>query len=311
MPRCRRDRRRSNGQVYFITARVIKGLPFAPRASILYIIKGLLARAQQLYPIKICAIVVMGNHIHLILTGHAIQVSRFMNYLQGEVAKSIKKLIPGYYEGVVWSGRFKEQILATPADVISKMSYIYLNPVKAQLVNLASAYPGISSFRELKSGRVTLACKWTSSKYLKALPELYKSSSDYKYIKENIIEHGKYCELEIDPFAWISSFPQQLNKKAILQELCELVKQGEENFRVRKLNPKRLRYQRLRQEHTPKTKSPTPFIICSDKELRIALIQSYRDFCNICREAWRDLRKGIRSCWPKGAFRPSMSWAPI
>lgn len=64
-----------------------------------------------------------------------------------------------------------------------------------------------------------------------------------------------------------------------------------------------------RPEYRSKTKSKTPFVICSDVELRVQFIQMYRDFCQKCREAWNLWSKGLitRAEFPKGAYLPGVS----
>ena len=311
MCRNRRDRRRATGQVYFTTARVIKGLPFVCRLSIEKVLTGILARAQTLYPVEICAFVFMGNHYHLIITGHSKHISPFMNYIQGNIAQSVQRLIPNYYEKSVWDGRFKEQVLVTAEDVIAKMEYIYLNPVRARLTRKAKEYPGVHSYNHLRNDKESFLVKWIPVSKLCGLPERYRKKEDFEITKK-LLKKGSYAELKIKPFAWFSSFHDELDKESIRERLLNYVAQEENNYKtVAVVGVEALRNQSLRKPHKPKSKTPTPYIICHDKELRLSEIDSYRSFCALCKKAWLLIKKGIKAAWPKGAYMPAFyrGWA--
>lgn len=293
-----------------MTARVRKGLPFVCRLSVEKVIMGILARAQGLYPVKLCAFVFMGNHYHLIITGHSKHISPFMNYIQGNLALSVQRFIPDYYDGFVWEDRFKEQVLVTSEDVIAKMAYIYLNPVRARLTKKASEYPGVSSYNHLLNDNQNLLVKWIPVSHLCSLPERYKKKEDFQITKQ-LLKDTSYEELRIEPFAWFSCFKEQLNKESVKKKLFNYVSQEENNYKTPVLGVQALKNQNLRKAHKPKNKTPTPYIICYDKELRISEIDSYRDFCAICKKAWELIKKGIKAVWPKGAYLPSFyrGWA--
>ena len=308
MCRNRRDRRKN--QVYFMTSRVRKGLPFVCRLSVEKALMGILARAQGLFPVKLCAYVFMGNHYHLILTGHSKHISPFMNYIQGNIAQCIQRLIPDFYQGFVWEGRFKEQVLVTAEDVIAKMAYIYLNPVRARLTHKASDYPGISSYNHLVNDKESFLCKWIPVSCLKRLPDNYKKKEDLEITRELLKDKG-YEQLKLEPFAWFKCFSDELNQDSVKKRLLDYVSQEENNYKTPVLGAQALRNQNLRKAHKPKDKTPTPYIICHDKELRLSEIDSYRLFCSLCKKAWLSIKQGIKHLWPKGAFFPSFyrGWA--
>ncbi len=228
-----------------MTARVRKGLPFVCRITVEKIIIGIIARGQSLYPVKICAYVFMGNHYHMILTGQSCHISPFMNYIQGNIAQSLQRFIPDYYEGFVWESRFKEQILITPEDVINKMAYIYLNPVRARLVEKASEYPGISSYHHFINNKESFLTKWIPVSAIRALPEHYKKKQDYQILK-SLLKDCSYEELTIVPFAWFQSFKNKLSKEDIKKKLIAHVAQEELKYKTRGLGVNALRHQRLR-----------------------------------------------------------------
>lgn len=308
MCRNRRDRRKSRGQVMFITARVRKGLPFVARCSIEKIITGILARAQGLYPVKICAFVFMGNHYHLIITGQSCHLSPFMNYIQGCIAKSMQRLIPNFYDGWFWEGRYKEQVLCTVEDVVDKMAYIYLNPVRARLVDKVIQYPGLNSYKYLSRNKYSTLAKWIPIRKLKELPVQHRRKEDLDITRDLLKSADKFEELTIEPFAWFSGFREKLSAEAVMKRLLDYVDQEEQKPASKALGAAKLIEQPTRKAFTPKANSPTPYIICCDKELRISEILSYKNFCRLCKEAWQLVKKGLHCVWPKGAYLPSMQW---
>ena len=312
MSRNRRDRRKSRGQVFFITGRVRKGLPFVARESVKRVLLGILSRAQGFYPVQICAFVFMGNHYHIIITGQSVHISPFMNYVQGEIAKAMQKLIPGVYKGWFWEGRFKEQILVTAEDVIEKMGYIYLNPVRARLVNRVQEYPVLNSYSYLRRGKLSFLSKWIPSSQLSGLPERYNRKEDLK-LTASFLKLSPSTELlTIDPFAWFPSLNEELNKEQVTERLLQWVAQEEDKLMSNPvLGVASLIAQTLRKEFTPGAKDYTPYLICCDSALRKLEILSYREFCQACREAWELLKRGLSYIWPNGAYRPSMRWRPL
>ena len=92
--RNRRDRRNPDTAVVHITHRVVEGLPFVARLFMNLLILGIVARAQYLYPVRLSHFLFMANHPHLLISGTLNQVSSFMNYLDGELAKILKRLCP-------------------------------------------------------------------------------------------------------------------------------------------------------------------------------------------------------------------------
>lgn len=167
--RNRRDRRDGNKIVVHITNRTVVGLPFVCRLFPIFILKGILAKGQFLYPVQVCHFLWMRNHFHIILAGRGKYISSFMNYIQGEMAKHVKRLCPGMFQSSVWAGRFKEQRLCTAESVINMIIYLYANPSRAGLVINISEWPGLSSWRMYREGSLVFKAPWMPSRKLAKL----------------------------------------------------------------------------------------------------------------------------------------------
>ena len=116
----------------------------------------ILRKYKKKFGFKLYAYCLMPNHIHMVG--------------QIEVAKNLSKFMQGItlvytiyfnqkYTGVghLWQGRFKNKVIAKDQYLVDCISYVELNPVRAQLVNAAYEYPW-SSYKErvLDNGRKIL-----------------------------------------------------------------------------------------------------------------------------------------------------------
>lgn len=317
--RNRRDRRNPKTAVFHITNRTLSGLPFVCQLFMIMIIKGILARAQTLYPVFVCHFLWMGNHYHLILSCQVEFVSKFIGYMQSELARSIKQLFPSMYARDVWVGRFKEQRLATAEDVLNKIAYIYANPAKANLVHNILDYPGFSSWGMYTSGTKSFRARWTPSRLLGDVYKKIRQCSEVQLLKEliEISKDGEESEFVLRPDHWKSCFDESKDwgSEQILKEITTRVTSLEQeateirgNKRV--VGARALKRQGPCPEFRSKLKSRTPYIICHDKELRKELIESYKSFCDQCRSAWLDWKIGrAKADFPRGAYRPGMTLA--
>ena len=167
--RNRRDRRNGNKLVVHITNRTVCGLPFTCNVLMKMLIAGAMAKAQSLYPAIICHFLWMGSHYHMILASRAGDISPFVGYFQGEIAKCLKRLAPNFFQGDVWVDRFREQKLCTSEDVIEKIVYLYANPARANLVDSIKDYPGLSSYNTFTKELGGTLERWVSPRLITAL----------------------------------------------------------------------------------------------------------------------------------------------
>ena len=278
-------------------------------------IKGILAKAQNMYPVTICIFLFMGNHYHMIMAGDANRVSLFVAYVDAEIARRMMRLFPGCWGPKFWAGRFKEQLLATPQDVINKIAYICCNPMRANLVSKLSKYPGASSIGSLTAldHKTAELCSFTLPRYYKPLKTNRLSrSADLALAKELQKVSSGHFSLETDLFAWTKCFKEQVNKESALQYINATIAIAEKEAAVRGvIGAEALMLQPFDREHTPQSKGETPYVECSDKELRKILIKGYQQFRGLCVEAWRLTKLGLQAEWPRGAFIPSRLWGPL
>jgi REP element-mobilizing transposase RayT len=276
------------------------------------ILLGIMGKAQAKFPVLINHFTWMGNHYHFILSGNSKYISPFMNMVDGETAKALKRLYPGLFQSKVWQGRFKEQKLSCAYSVIDKIAYTYLNPEKANLVSDISLYPGLNSWHSYRNGAHVIPTFYIPPSKLKPISP---KASPWTTVKKLKALSSEQNTLNLHPDAWKSRFEASSSKNSatLYSELTLEMNEQRGKFEPRDLPPlgaKSLRRMGYVPSYVPEKKSDdrTPFIICKDKELRKLFIARYKAFCEECKVAWQKWKIGIISLndFPKGAYRPAM-----
>lgn len=309
-----RDRRDPNNIVVHITARTTEGLPFVPRVAINMAIQGIIANAQNIYPVNICTFLFMGNHHHFILAGQGNRISSFMEYIQGELSKTFKRFIPGKYKESFWKGRFREQLLGSPEAVIRRTIYIYSNPLDAKLVHSLSDYPGLNSFKAFMSSGATYSelVPRLPVRLCKTLLPNYSKKDDIESAKRHIKYSEGYYELTVTPFAWVKCFKQPLDIAVIKNQILTAIADKEALVSTsRVIGKEKLIAQSLWKSFKSKKNSPTPYVDCPDSKHRKELIKSYQQFRELCRKCWIKIKQGIDTPWPQGSFVPPRLYRPL
>ena len=97
------------------------------------------------------AYVLMGNHVHLLVTAHgAGGISELMQELGRKFARVFN--LRWGRTGTLFEGRFRSSLVDSEAYLFTCMAYIELNPVRVGMVAAPGDYPW-SSFRLNSSGR--------------------------------------------------------------------------------------------------------------------------------------------------------------
>jgi REP element-mobilizing transposase RayT len=276
-----------------------------------------IARAQSLFPVKICHFIVMGNHIHfLIYVENPEDVERFMNLLKTDIAHMVNR-IRGRRKRTVWCKSFDCVPILTLEDAVSKIAYIYTNPQKANLEKTIEDYPGVSSWGMFTSG--------LNSKELPALRRSHYSKLDnprltrrgQKAIAEELEEKTKVrATFTLEPDAWMKTFgikdPEE--KKNLNRRIVAIVREKEEEYeklRIRDGKPivgrDQLIDMPLDYEYEPTKFSKRMWCICSDIPKRVAYILWIKKLLKEARDVRERWRIGDYSVpYPLGLFPPRM-----
>ncbi len=90
---------------------------------------------------RLIAIQVMGNHVHIVLQPNAgYLINRIIGGIKSETAKQVNA-IRGV-EGRLWSDKYFDRVVRSKADLDKTLQYLEYNPVKSDIVDDPSKYPG-------------------------------------------------------------------------------------------------------------------------------------------------------------------------
>jgi len=161
-----------------------------------------LAKYSEKYHCLIHAFVLMGNHVHLLVTPQkTFSVSHMMQAIGA-------KYVPYFNNthertGTLWEGRFKSNLVDTNHYLLACMRYIELNPVRAGMVTTPNEY--------LWSSYQTNACAKKTS-LITPHPTYLALSSD------KIARHANYLQLFSDALGYkqLHNIRESLNRGLVL-----------------------------------------------------------------------------------------------
>jgi putative transposase len=104
------------------------------------------------FEVQLHAYVLMGNHVHLLLTPTTEQgLPKFMQFVGRQYVSWFNR--KHQRTGTLWEGRYKSCLIQSERYLLSCMTYIDLNPVRAGMVAQPGDYPW-SSFHHYAGKRV-------------------------------------------------------------------------------------------------------------------------------------------------------------
>lgn len=101
-----------------------------------------LAHAARKYDLRIHALIVLSNHVHIVCTDVHGRLPEFMAWLDGNVARALNARY-GRGESFWAPGSYSDVTLDGDEEIIDKMAYVITNAVAAGLVARPSQWPGV------------------------------------------------------------------------------------------------------------------------------------------------------------------------
>ena len=205
----------------------------------------------------------------------------------------------------------------TASDVIRYIVYIYLNPVKANLVERIEDYPGVSTWKMFYTGRTSQAHKKIPRTKINPLPFAALNMREQEQLQREYLEIVcESLEFILEPYAWLQSFPelQGADLEQIRSEIIQEVRKEENQFSAARqaeqrevAGPSALRKQSMLKEHTPKKHSMRMICISSNIDLRKQFILAYRGLCRAAAEVYQRWKIGeLMIHIPPGLIAPKV-----
>lgn len=300
--------------ILFVTTRTEEGLPFVQSLILNFLLWGILARARSLFEVRICHFLFMSNHLHLLLMVRSPEdLPDFMRYIKTESSHAVNKLL-GRKKKTIWEEDYDAPQLLTPTKVLHYIKYLYLNPVRAKLVDSIEAYPGVSSWRLFKNDLTVTYHPRVPRSLIRELPLPALSINEQRRIVSSWESlELKTNKLVLEPWAWVERFPGidvAEAKQRLLNDIAKLeARYRRERKRKRQnvVGPTTLRRQSMLKEHTPETRKPRVLVFCENPELKKQYLKLYRELCKKSSEVYARWKLGdFTPRIPPGMFAPSL-----
>jgi putative transposase len=295
--------------IVFISSRTEAGLPFVPGPLMNTLLKSVIARAQALYPVKLCHFLFMGNHFHLLLVVEDPMIAmHFIERIKTESAHTVNRLL-GIRRKTVWCAGYDAEPILTAEDVVEKIAYLYTNPQKAGLVDSIEEYPGLSSWglpRVQDHPRIPRAA-------IEPLTKISMTEKQQARLVESLMsDDSSTHQLELSPTAWLKPFgltgaEEQITlriQSRVREIERELARQREEQHKST-VGARRLIIQPFNLPFSPKKFAKRMWCICRNPDKRIAFIEFIKRLRDEARAVYRKWCCGDRNAqYPPGTFPP-------
>ena len=299
-----------------VSTRTICGFYLLPASSqFARIMVGVLAKAQEKYPVAVHAAVAATNHYHLILTpADAEQLADFMEFVNGNLAREAGRLID--WHGSFWADRYHMiPISPEPEALVGRLRYVLSNTIKENLVARIADWEGLHCAEALMDGR-PMPGMW----YHRALEYEAQRQAERKAARHGTpvepIQRGEFMtpyELKLAPLpCWRHLSLSEIRKRVaqLVTEIETVAAQLREDLGTRLLGMEKIRHQNPLERPARSQRSPKPICHAASKNMRERFGQTYKAFVAMFQEASIKLRFGnvTAAIFPKGSFPPSLAF---
>jgi hypothetical protein len=300
----RRLRFHPAGHLVEVTSRTIHGrLLLRPGALFNEIVVGILGRAQVLFSMEVQFVSVLSNHYHLLLLprNHQ-QLSGFMAYLNGNLAKEVGRLY-GWKEKV-WGRRYQAIVVSDEEKAqIDRLRYLLAQGVKEALVAQVGDWPGPDFLGALLQG-TPLHGTW--------FDRTQECKARRKGLAFGARDFTTPVTLVLSPLpCWQNLSPEE-HRQAVLSLVADIDATAAAERAASQREPLGAAVVLQQPPHAMPARSkrtPAPWFHTATRAALLQLKQAYSDFLAQYRDAAKALRKGLRTItFPPGSFPPALPW---
>jgi REP element-mobilizing transposase RayT len=306
-----------HGSVLFCSFSLEEGLLLLANPLCEAIIKSCLARACELYPVRICHIIVEATHVHLVMVViNPDHVEAFHRYFKAESAHMINGLL-GRNKKTLWCEGYDSPIVLTPKRALMAIAYLYSNPAKDNLETSIDRYPGFSSWKMFMSGKLTR--QWKRLRRPKFTPIARDANNLRGYTKfaaDILDDSQEVLTFTLEPNAWMDAFgyrsaeQQERVNKLLIARIRLLEKRAEERREKegrRVMGRERLMAQVFDTTYRPQRSGRRMWCLSEKRSVRVAFIRFFKALMQKAREVRERWKLGdVTVPYPPGLYPPSM-----
>ena len=264
------------------------------------LVLGVLGRAQAKYGVTLYAFVFLSNHFHLLMRAYsAIQMSRFVGFLKGNIAKELGRLHD--WREHVWGRRYHSASVGDSEEAqASRFLYILANGCKEGLVASPLEWPGVSSTRALYHGKREMSGTW------------YDRTAQYHALRRSKNEVFPSIEtVYLSPLPFLESRSRDEQRAFVVDAVHRLEEETARNHRKNGTEPLGARVVQRQKPHDKPEEfkaSPAPMFHATREEFwamryaRAARVAAYRVAAERLKRGEIDVR------FPAGCFPPPLPY---
>jgi len=252
-----------------------------------------IARAQLKYKTEIFALVVMGNHLHLVVKTKGKNLARFMGYVKSRITEGIN-LLTGK-SGPLWSRRYDAQAILDDEASADRLAYCLNNPVQARLVESAHYWPGLNcAFAMGDSDEIEFEYLDRTAWHKAGRPD-------------DLHPHFRKATMKLSPLPQLKSLPRSLIRRSIDAWLASRAKASEPSKKVLGIEAIFDKAFESRPKHPKRSRRPYAF---GSKENKTSYYQSVSILYDSYATASERFISGhYHVSFPPGMYRPPIATA--
>jgi REP element-mobilizing transposase RayT len=287
-----------------VTCRTVQGrFLLTPSTELNEIILGALGRAQELYPVGICAFAFTSNHFHLLLRVDSTrQMALFMGHFNSNLAREAGRLVRWCEK--FWGRRYQAiPVSEEEGAQVDRLRYVLAHGCKEGLVEHLRDWPGVSAVRALVEGR-PLEGLWFD-----------RTRENVARRRGIVFERLRYAipyTVQLEPLPCWAHLSIEEYRGCIAEVVDEIESQA---ARERQLDdrpargPEAILAQEPHQAPETLETSPAPLFHAASRKIRRELHEGYKRFVAAFRDAAERLRAGeLDVVFPSGSFPPAAPW---
>jgi len=264
-----------------------------PSSRLNQLVVGIIARALNMYQVKLYGLCMMSNHYHMLLAPkNAQHLASFMQYVDRNISDEIGRI--HHWPGKFWGRRYRASVVLDQEALLDRMKYIFANSVKEGLVRHPRYWPGVHCYQALADKRPLRGIwinrtRWAQSRDL------------------HVSEVTTHYTLSFDRLPGL----EHLNDYQYAQQMKELANHALSEWPAPEnvLGQKRIMAVEPHSQPKQSSKHPAPLCHSTCHEKRQEFITAFKEFVGSYQEVFDQFRRTVLDvAFPYGGI-PPIAWS--